>query len=712
MRNLMMAILLVAFVGWLLNWVLLPTKVYRDSWRPSLSSTNFNSAYFEGQGTNLLLFSFPVMFMAGLGCVYLHFHTNKLEKKEKAFSSSSSKRTGKGKFFSFLRRPRVISPLGIVTGVELAFLTMFVALLVWSLANYLHRSFGHSHKLKHGIKPDARSWQVKFRIVALMLGYVGNICWAFLFFPVARGSSLLPLIGLNSESSIKYHIWLGHISNTLFTLHGIGYIVYWAMTNKLSEMLEWSRTWVSNVAGEIALVMALAMWATSFAPIRRRMFEVFYYAHHLYVLFIFFYVLHVGVDFMCTVLPGIFLFLIDRYLRFLQSQRKARLVSARLLPCGSVELNFSKCQGLQYSPTSIMFINVPTISKLQWHPFTVISNSNLEPDELSLVVKCLGSWSQKLSQQISTSADHRLEVSVEGPYGPVSSHFLRHEALVLISGGSGITPFISIIREIIFQSSSNPNSQIPSQILLICAFKNSADLAMLDLLLPAGGTPHPIPDLNLQIEAYITREIEPPAAARIRTKRFNPTRSDLPIASNLGPNPWLWLGAIVVSSFSIFVVLLAVLTRLYIYPIDRNARDGSFHYSFFVLFDVFLACTSVLTVSSAVFILRKKQRGSGGEGGRVKSLEMEMEVVSPSPPRPAGSFVGGEVESVPARQVAEATKVHYGRRPDLEGILLGCQASEVGVMACGPRSLRHEVARICSSGPAQNLHFESISFNW
>ncbi|CAI0546526.1 unnamed protein product [Linum tenue] len=700
MRNLMMmssiflqAILLVAFVGWLLNWVLLPTKVYRDSWRPSLSSTNFNSAYFEGQGTNLLLFSFPVMFMAGLGCVYLHFHTNKLEKKEKAFSSSSSK--------SFLRRPRVISPLGIVTGVELAFLTMFVALLVWSLANYLHRSFGHSHKLKHGIKP----WQVKFRIVALMLGYVGNICWAFLFFPVARGSSLLPLIGLNSESSIKYHIWLGHISNTLFTLHGIGYIVYWAMTNKLSEMLEWSRTWVSNVAGEIALVMALAMWATSFAPIRRRMFEVFYYAHHLYVLFIFFYVLHVGVDFMCTVLPGIFLFLIDRYLRFLQSQRKARLVSARLLPCGSVELNFSKCQGLQYSPTSIMFINVPTISKLQWHPFTVISNSNLEPDELSLVVKCLGSWSQKLSQQISTSADHRLEVSVEGPYGPVSSHFLRHEALVLISGGSGITPFISIIREIIFQSSSNPNSQIPSQILLICAFKNSADLAMLDLLLPAGGTPHPIPDLNLQIEAYITREIEPPAAARIRTKRFNPTRSDLPIASNLGPNPWLWLGAIVVSSFSIFVVLLAVLTRLYIYPIDRNARDGSFHYSFFVLFDVFLACTSVLTVSSAVFILRKKQRGSGGEGGRVKSLEMEMEVVSPSPPRPAGSFVGGEVESVPARQVAEATKVHYGRRPDLE-------ASEVGVMACGPRSLRHEVARICSSGPAQNLHFESISFNW
>ncbi|CAI0546532.1 unnamed protein product [Linum tenue] len=690
MRNLMMAILLVAFVGWLLNWVLLPTKVYRDSWRPSLSSTNFNSAYFEGQGTNLLLFSFPVMFMAGLGCVYLHFHTNKLEKKEKAFSSSSSKRTGKGKFFSFLRRPRVISPLGIVTGVELAFLTMFVALLVWSLANYLHRSFGHSHKLKHGIKP----WQVKFRIVALMLGYVGNICWAFLFFPVARGSSLLPLIGLNSESSIKYHIWLGHISNTLFTLHGIGYIVYWAMTNKLSEMLEWSRTWVSNVAGEIALVMALAMWATSFAPIRRRMFEVFYYAHHLYVLFIFFYVLHVGVDFMCTVLPGIFLFLIDRYLRFLQSQRKARLVSARLLPCGSVELNFSKCQGLQYSPTSIMFINVPTISKLQWHPFTVISNSNLEPDELSLVVKCLGSWSQKLSQQISTSADHRLEVSVEGPYGPVSSHFLRHEALVLISGGSGITPFISIIREIIFQSSSNPNSQIPSQILLICAFKNSADLAMLDLLLPAGGTPHPIPDLR--IEAFVTRdkEMKPEdeSSSQIQTLWFRQNGTDSPVAAALGSNSWIWLGAIISGSFVIYLVLIGLATQYYIYPIDGNT-NMRFSTPAKAALNILSICVAVVVTATVGFLWNNRRSSSQ------TTPVLNRAIPAPTTTSPATLLSGGDSES--AEEVESQPR-----------ILLEVEGESVGVLASGPKKMRQRVANYCQSSIADNLHFHSISFAW
>lgn len=48
----------------------------------------------------------------------------------------------------------------------------------------------------------------------------------------------------------------------------------------------------------------------------------------------------------------------------------------------------------------------------------------MEPDRLSIVIKSEGSWSQKLYQELSSSVDY-LNVSVEGPYGPTSSHFLR-----------------------------------------------------------------------------------------------------------------------------------------------------------------------------------------------------------------------------------------------------------------------------------------------
>lgn len=79
-------------------------------------------------------------------------------------------------------------------------------------------------------------WKLKLRTSAYNLALVGNICCAFLFFPVTRGSSILPLVGLTSEASIKYHIWLGHLAMVLFTAHGLCYSLYWAITHDLEQV--------------------------------------------------------------------------------------------------------------------------------------------------------------------------------------------------------------------------------------------------------------------------------------------------------------------------------------------------------------------------------------------------------------------------------------------------------------------------------------------
>ncbi|KAB1204880.1 Ferric reduction oxidase 5 [Morella rubra] len=551
-------------------------------------------------------------------------------------------------------------------------------------------------------------WQAKFRSVSLRLGYVGNICWAFLFFSVTRGSSLLPFLGLSSESSIKYHIWLGHLSMVLFSAHTIGFLIHWGMTHQMSQTLQWAHDRVPNVAGEIAIVFAWAIWMTSFSRVRRKMFEVFFYTHHLYALYIFFYLLHVGVVYFCMILPGIFLFLVDRFLRFLQSRRRSSLVSARLLPCDTIELNFCKSQGFNYGPTSVLFINVPSISKLQWHPFTVTSNCNMEPDKLSIVIKTSGSWSRKLFQLLSNSPVDHLKVSVEGPYGSTSSPFLRHESLVLVGGGSGTTPFVSIIREIIFQS-QNGNLHVP-RVLFICAFRNSTDLAMLDLLLPISVTTTEISKVQLQIEAYVTREIEqPPTESQklIHTIRFKPDPSDSPITPVLGPNNWLWLGAIISSSFVMFLIFLGIVTRYYIYPKERDNNE-TYNLSLTTLWDIFLVCGCILVASSAIFLWCKK-RNSLHIGKQIQNLEMQTPTSSP------GSWFGvgdRELESLPQQSLVQATKVHYGARPDLKKILSECKGSDIGVLVSGPRTMRHEVAKICSSGLVENVHFEAMSFNW
>ncbi|XP_019413694.1 PREDICTED: ferric reduction oxidase 2-like [Lupinus angustifolius] len=690
---------LFVFVGWIFIWIMIPTNTYTQNWFPHLQAKT-TSIYFGEQGARTLINTFPVILIAVLGCVYLH-----LAKKSNGSNMDSC--DGKKHKASIWKRPMLIKgPLGIVCGTEIVFLVMFIALLIWSFAIYLYNDFA-SITPESEVEYGAKVWELKLESVAQRLGVIGNICLAFLFFPVIRSSSVLPLFGLTSENSIKYHIWLGHIVMILFTSHGLCYIIYWALTNQISEMLKWDKEWVSNVAGELALAFGLFMWIATIPRIRRKMFELFFYTHILYILFIIFFIFHVGISNTCIMLPGFYLFLVDRYLRFLQSRHQVHLISARILSCETVELNFSKGHELTYNPTSTMFLNIPSISKLQWHPFTVTSNSNLEQEKLSVVIKSEGTWTQKLYKLLSSpSTIDRLGVSIEGPYGPASTNYLRYDILVLISGGSGITPFISIIREFIFLNIKF-KCKTP-KIMLIYVFRRSSYLSMIDLILPISTIPYDISNLKLQIEAYITKDKEPKLNSQtyLQTKWFKPNPTDTPIYATLGSNSWLWLGAIISSSFIIFLIIIGIIIRYYIFPIEHNSNN-IFPSPLKSFLHMLIICVSIAMVVSAAFLLNKKHNAK--EEKNIHDLGGSTSIVSPS----SMSYnTDRELESLPCESLVQATNVHYGIRPDLKRLLFEIKGSSVGVLVAGPKKMREDVAAICSSDLAENLHFESISFSW
>ncbi|KAE9595488.1 hypothetical protein Lal_00030929 [Lupinus albus] len=699
MKRSIKMLFLVVFVGWIFIWIMLPTNTSRLKWLPELRKET-DSTYYGIEGASFLIYTFPVLFMAALGCLYLHIA------KKSNDSNMESCNIPKLDVAIFKRPILVKGPLGIVSGTELGFLLMFIALLIWSFATYLHIGFA-TITPKLAAKDGETIWQEKLDIAALRMALIGNICLTFLFFPVARGSSVLPFFKLTSESTIKYHIWLGHIVMTLFTAHGICYIIFWAVTNQISQVVKWDKVGVSNVAGELSLIFGLFMWIATIPRIRRKFFELFFYTHYLYTLFIVFFIFHVGITYACLMLPSFYLFMVDRYLRFLQSRNQVRLVSARVLPCEAVELNFSKAHGLTYNPTSIMFVNIPSISKLQWHPFTITSNSNLENENLSVVIKSDGTWTQKLYKLLSThSTIDRLGVSVEGPYGPASTDFLRHDTLVLISGGSGITPFISIIRELLFLKST-VKCKTP-KVVLICSFRTYSSLSMINLILPVSSTPYDISNLELQIEAYITKDKEPQSNSHIdlQIKWFKPNPSDVPIYAILGPNSWLWLGAIISLSFIIFLIIIGIIGRYYIFPIDHNSNK-IFSFPLKSFLHMLIICGSIAMVASAVVLLNKKNNAK--EAKKIQNLEMSTPTMSPSSKI---YNVDRELESLPCQSLIPATNVHYGVRPDLKRLLFEVKGSSVKVFASGPKKMRQEVAAICSSGLAENLHFESISFSW
>ncbi|XP_044505692.1 ferric reduction oxidase 2-like [Mangifera indica] len=687
-------LILAIFLGYMMIWIMMPTNAFFKHWFPEIHART-DATYFGKEGTFMLIYTLPILFVASLGCLYLHLGNN----------NGQSCEVKNSKFASWKRPVLVKGPLGIVSWTELSFLIMFVALLIWSFVSYLHAMFANISK--QAAAQGLKVWEDKLEMSGLLIGLVGNICLAFLFFPVSRGSSILQLLGLTSERSIKYHIWLGNAAMTLFTVHGLCYIIFWAKTDQISQMLKWGKISVSNLAGEIALLSGIGMWMTSFPRIRRKIFELFLYTHYLYIIFMVFYVFHVGFSYSCIIIPGFYLFLIDRFLRFLQSQQKVRLVSARILPCEALELNFSKSPGLRYNSTSMVFVKVPSISRLQWHPFTVTSNSNMDPEKLSVVIKSEGSWSRKLYQKLSSpSPIDRLQVSIEGPYGPASTHFTRHEKLVMVSGGSGLTPFISIIRELVCVA--NTATGRTRQVLLVCAFKKSEDLTMLDLILPNSGITLDISRLQLQIEAYVTREKEPTANNQkvLRTIWLKPDAADAPISSVLGPRSWLWLGAIISSSFVVFLLLIGILTRYYIYPIDHNS-DMIYATTWRSAFNLLFVFVSIAMTATAAFFWNEKQQRK--EKKQVQNMETATPRASP------GSWLYNadrELERLPHQSFVEATKVHYGERPNLKKTLMDMEGFSLGVLVSGPRRMRQEVAEICASGLADNLHFESLSFTW
>lgn len=88
------------------------------------------------------------------------------------------------------------------------------------------------------------------------------------------------------------------------------------------------------------------MWVTSLPPVRRLNFELFFYTHQLYIVFVVFLAMHVGDFIFSIVAAGIFLFMLDRFLRFFQSRKTVDILSAKCLPSGTVELVISKPEGI------------------------------------------------------------------------------------------------------------------------------------------------------------------------------------------------------------------------------------------------------------------------------------------------------------------------------------------------------------------------------
>jgi len=102
----------------------------------------------------------------------------------------------------------------------------------------------------------------------------------------------------------------------------------------------------------------------------------------------------------------------------------------------------TKVNKLKYSAGQFAFFNFPSISKREQHPFTI--SSHPYSDELRITIKNLGDYTNNINEKLSVGD----QAFVEGSYGHFSSKYVKENDQVWIAGGIGITPFLSLSKDL------------------------------------------------------------------------------------------------------------------------------------------------------------------------------------------------------------------------------------------------------------------------
>ncbi|KAK6522568.1 hypothetical protein TWF281_002007 [Arthrobotrys megalospora] len=250
-----------------------------------------------------------------------------------------------------------------------------------------------------------------------------------------------------------------------------------------------------GITGHIMLLCMLLMYTTAHHKIRNQSFEVFWYTHHLALIFFLGLYTHATGCFVrdtdtktpispfagkrfwdhCigyqswrfTLAPGVIYF-IERVYRMIRARRETQITKVIRHPYNAIEIQFKK-PSMKYKAGQWLFLNVPSISRFQWHPFTITSCPS-DP-YISVHVRQVGDFTTDLGEALGAGKNSKamelanmdptamFEIAlrngaqmpalrIDGPYGAPAEDVFENEIAVLIGTGIGVTPWASILKSI------------------------------------------------------------------------------------------------------------------------------------------------------------------------------------------------------------------------------------------------------------------------
>ncbi|KAJ1735262.1 hypothetical protein LPJ61_000636 [Coemansia biformis] len=182
---------------------------------------------------------------------------------------------------------------------------------------------------------------------------------------------------------------------------GANYSKYASRARPLVESLFYTRTGATGHALAFSLFLIII---TAIPPVRRRLFEVFYCAHHLFVPFVVVLFFHHRNLLTYKYLSGpLAIYTVDRIYRTLRSAlAKSPIRAVVQHPSGVVELQLDK-RIVGHHVGQYVKVCCPSVSPLQWHALTI--SSAPEEDLLTVHFRVCGGWTRSFAERLGCSVD-------------------------------------------------------------------------------------------------------------------------------------------------------------------------------------------------------------------------------------------------------------------------------------------------------------------
>ncbi|NXN20660.1 DUOX2 oxidase, partial [Nycticryphes semicollaris] len=286
------------------------------------------------------------------------------------------------------------------------------------------------------------------------------------------------------DAAVDFHRWIAMAALIFSVLHTAGHIVnvYIFSVMPLSVLsclfssvfmddgsqlpqkyYWWVFQTIPGMTGVLLLVILAVMYVFATHHFRRVSFQGFWITHHLYVLLYVLVIIHGSYALVQQprfhiyfIIPAL-IYSADKLLSLSRKKVEISVVKAELLPSGVTHLRFQRPQDFDYKSGQWVRIACVALGTTEYHPFTLTSAPH--EDTLSLHIRAVGPWTTRLRELYAPESLALLgklpKLYLDGPFGEGHQEWNKFEVSVLVGGGIGVTPFASILKDLVFKSSIN-----------------------------------------------------------------------------------------------------------------------------------------------------------------------------------------------------------------------------------------------------------------